>query len=158
LGQGLARGAGTATFFSHSIQDNEGFSNIAQLILRFNGGNIEANLFYTDDTGTHSIGAVSVSKDVHCIEYREKRESGASAVDGEAEFFVDGISQGAVSDVENFAIWTNVDDLQIEIVDTTNVTGTLFYDEFILDGDDQADLGCGGIFSGYNLVLGGGQV
>ncbi|MCK5641313.1 MAG: hypothetical protein KAJ19_10965 [Gammaproteobacteria bacterium] len=158
LGQGINRASGIATFFSHSIRDLGGGKAFGQLLLQFDGSaNIEADLFYDQDVGARqNIGLVSITKDIHCIEYRVKRESSGSAADGEVEFFIDGVSQGSVLTVENFNIWANVDDHRIEILDTTTVTGKLFYDEFILDGDDTADLGCD-LFSGYDLVLGGGQ-
>lgn len=145
-------------YFAFSIfnSSTEGF---IQIQLKNDPTEIQA-LYWDDSVGDLvSLGSFSLSSGIHCIEARCVRESVDTAADGEVELLVDGISQASVTNVDNFVAWdaNKPDRVTMEVLLTSILVGALFYDEFIVDGDDQADLGCSATFSGYDLVLGGGQ-
>jgi hypothetical protein len=117
-------------------------------------------LSYKPDVGgLISIGQASLPSvgDI-CIEVRAIRETGASAADGEVELFVGGVSKQNVANAENFATFTSIAQARLRFgSNSVNLSGNMFYDEFIISDDNTANLGCPQIFSGYDLVQGGGK-
>ncbi len=91
-----------------------------------------------------------------CIEMRAIKETGAGN-DGEVELFIDGVSVASTTTADNSTVFATIAQTQItfEAADT-DITGNLFYDEWLLDDDNTTEIGCAA-FSGYDLVLGGGQ-
>ncbi len=112
--------------------------------------------YNSDGSGLTQVGSnVVFPAGSVCIECRGVKESSDGAADGQIEFYINGISQASISNADNFNSF-GIDEVLFRI--RSNVaafTGTLKYDEFILDDDNTVSLGCG--FSGYDLVLGGGQ-
>jgi hypothetical protein len=141
---------------------NSGASFIFRISMTYDTVNFLriASSYYNDSGIAQSIGTfdpVPLSEDI-CIELRAIRETGATAADGEVELFVNGVSRLSISNAENFnrfALGIDRARLQWDSFDT-DMTGDLFYDEWILT-DDNATALCATVFSGYDLVLGGGQ-
>lgn len=123
-------------------------------------GNFEIDLTGLGDSGSYNVVVdVAVSGEI-CIEVAAIRESNDTSADGSAELFINGVSQGSKANIDNFNIWNvGIGDLEVGInvvPGTGNTSGHLYYDEWILDNDSVANLGCF-VFSGFDLVLGGGQ-
>lgn len=123
-------------------------------------GNFEIDLTGLGDSGGFIVVADVAVSGEFCIDVAIVRESNGTAADGSAELFVNDISQGSIANIDNFNIWNvGIGDLEIGInvvPGTGNTSGHLYYDEFILDDDSTISL-CAAPFSGYDLVLGGGQ-
>lgn len=96
---------------------------------------------------------------VHCVDIRIVQESSSSGNDGVLEIHVDGVQQFISTIVQNFSAFDSIDNLHfIGGAVTSDLSGFLSFDEWLVDDDDQVDLGCDPLgFSGYSLVLGGGQ-
>jgi hypothetical protein len=109
------------------------------------GGTFVISVTYRSDSGGDtSLGAavlIPSTGDV-CIEIRAIRETTAISADGEIELFVNGVSEQSVSNVDNFANFNIAQTRIVWISSNANVTGNMFYDQWILDDDNTADLGC----------------
>lgn len=117
-------------------------------------------VFVATDIGITSLGVETdvPSGDV-CFEIRAIRETADGEADGIADFFLANSLIESVSNLENFDIWLadgGMQEVRPSFAGGTSHTGVLYYDEFILDDDSETGLGCFA-FSGYDLVLGGGQ-
>lgn len=118
---------------------------------------------YYNDSGNPISGLPnfdSPQSNEFCVEIRAIRETADGNADGELELFTSGVSAGAISNVENFNRFNlGIDRARIEFLSSDSAAkGILYYDEWILDNDNTANLGCPQLlFSGYDLVLGGGQ-
>lgn len=100
---------------------------------------------YLEDSGT-SIGdtGYDFSATATCVELRAIRATSAIANDGEVEIYVDGVSVASKLDLDNFTDWNDVlDTVTVEFTSPAGLTGALYYDEWILDDDNTASLGCG---------------
>lgn len=121
---------------------------------------VDADYWSDGSAGLVSIGgfqSISENSEV-CIELRAIKETADTNADGEVELFANGVSLQSISNADNFNRFGNqIARTNVTLSPGTGEAGAFFYDEWILDDDNTADLGCG-IFSGYNLVLGGGQV
>lgn len=93
-----------------------------------------------------------------CVELRAIKETGAGN-DGEVELFLDGVSIQSTTAADNATAFATIVQMRATF-DSTNppngVSGNLFYDEWLLDDDNTTEIGCVA-FSGFDLVLGGGQ-
>ncbi len=116
----------------------------------------------SDVTGISLIGDTVIDSSEHCMEVRIIRETGDGNNDGEIEIFLDTVSIFSNTSQEQFNTFANFDRIRNSGNSSTQsagITGDAYLDEFIIDDDDQASLGCvAAAFSGYDLVLGGGQV
>lgn len=117
--------------------------------------------YLSDSTGMTAISpditGVSATSEL-CCELRVIRETNSSSGDGEVEVFINGISRLSVANLDNFtAFGAGPDDMQLVCNSfDAGTTGDLYFDEWILDDNDTANLGCN-VFSGYNLIQGGGK-
>ncbi|KKM63076.1 hypothetical protein LCGC14_1515250 [marine sediment metagenome] len=96
----------------------------------------------------------------HCIEIKIVRETADGNADGIVEIFLDGVSVVVSTTQTNFNTYPLVNRLRNNGnggTQAVGITGDAYLDEFIIDTDGDADLGCLPTFSGYDLVLGGGQ-
>jgi hypothetical protein len=142
---------------------NNSSQNVFIITLASDGSNgFQVNGFSVDDNANieNIAGDVAVSSSGEiCLEIRAIRETADTNVDGIVEFYMDGVSQGSLTDIDNFNRWNDGIETARHFFLTSDAgfSGDLYFDEWILDDDNAADLGCGGPFSGYDLVLGGGQ-
>ncbi len=121
------------------------------------GSDFELKCDYKSDSlGLTQVGSnIALPSGDTCIECRMVKETSDGDADGQVEFYINGVSQGSISNGDNFNSFA-IDETLFKIFSNVAAfTGTLKYDEFILDDDNTVNLGCG--FSGYDLVLGGGQ-
>jgi hypothetical protein len=90
-------------------------------------------------------GAKTLSATDFCIEMRAIRETADGNADGELEFYIDGISSlDPITDIDNFNKWNDgIDTVEITISSAASLSGDLYYDQWILDNVNTADLGCG---------------
>lgn len=96
----------------------------------------------------------------HCFEAKIVRETTTSSADGILEIWVDGVSVHSVSNQQQFNTFANFNRIRVlqqSAAAGNGLTGESHIDEIIIDTDGDADLGCPPVFSGYDLVLGGGQ-
>lgn len=125
-----------------------------------NGGDSGFNIVVSIDQdgkgGNATLAGTLPSSGETCIELRAIKETGAATNDGEAELFVNGVSQDSDLTINNNTVFATIDELRIDLLGDPDISGDLFYDEWILDDDNTVDLGCGD-FVGYDLVIGGGQ-
>jgi len=151
----------TNTRFFIDLEDSVG-NDIFRVEFGGGGGlNVFARYWSDGSAGLVTVGtAQSVSDSTElCVELRAIKETADTNADGEVELLVNGSSVQSISNADNFnRFGTQVEQTLVRFILGTAGAGDLFYDEWILDDDNTADLGCGGLFSGYNLVLGGGQV
>ncbi|KKK72721.1 hypothetical protein LCGC14_2901050 [marine sediment metagenome] len=126
------------------------------------GGFVEIFAQYWSDSsaGLVSIGANQAISDNSelCIGLRAIKETADTNADGEVELFVSGVSVLSISNADNFNRFGNqVARVLVRWNNASGGVGDIYYDEWILDNDNTADLGCAGLFSGYDLIPGGGQ-
>lgn len=130
-----------------------------QVDIQANGGDSGFNILVTIDqdgkSGNATLTGTMPSTGETCIELRAIKETGASTNDGEAELFVNGISQDSDTTLNNNTAFASIDELEVNMFIDTNISGDFFYDEWILVDDEAASLGCSD-FVGYDLVSGGG--
>lgn len=159
--------------FSNMAWTGAGASTLVQFFLRAGASDVFrivwqrtisvlriASLAYYSDSGGITVLGGSInfpdSGDT-CVELRGIRETADGNVDGEVELFINGISQASHSNLDNF-IRFNLGISRFRLQwgsGDADDTGNLYYDEMILDNVGTADLGCN-VFTGYNLVQGGG--
>lgn len=108
---------------------------------------INTVLYRSDSLGeTPIFSNIQISKTSEvCIELRAIRETADGNADGVIELFVNGISEGSIANADNFVIWnTGLSNTLISFESgDPDLTGTMYYDEWILDDNNAADLGCG---------------
>jgi hypothetical protein len=120
---------------------------VFRISIGYTGSDFQATLFYYSDSGgttTLASANLSSSGDL-CIELRAIKETADGNADGEAEWFVDGVSQDSFSNLDNFnrfGVGIAQTDISFSSSDADAV-GQLYYDEWILDDVNTADLGCG---------------
>lgn len=133
---------------------------IFEVAIQANGGDSGFNILVTIDqdgkSGNPTLTGTMPSSGETCIELRAIKETGVSSNDGEAELFVNGVSQDSDITLNNNTAFATIDELEVVTLGDTDLSGDILYDEFILVDDNTADLGCGD-FVGYDLVIGGGQ-
>jgi hypothetical protein len=95
-----------------------------------------------DDGGTSSSGTShTFTATDTCVEFRAIRASSTVANDGVFEVFVDGASVIDVSNLDNFNVWNDgIDTMQVEFASPAQYSGTLYYDQWILDNDESVEL------------------
>jgi hypothetical protein len=142
----LLLGAGALPTFEIGIFANAGDS----------GFNIVVSIDQDGKGGNATLTGTIPSSGETCIELRAIRETGESTNDGEAELFVNGVSQDSDLTLNNNNVFITIDELRIDLLTDPDISGDLFYDEWILVDDNTANLGCSD-FVGYDLVIGGGQ-
>ena len=130
-----------------SLRNASSQTLFAILVDSAGSGDVKVKGTATNDEGSASDIAtaanISGSNEV-CFEIRAIQEVSDGSDDGIAEFYIDGVSQGTVSNLGNYNRWnTGIDETFILFVDDANHSGDLYYDEWILDDDNAADLGCG---------------
>jgi hypothetical protein len=121
------------------------------------GSNLRIIAQYGTDSGQTTFSTIPTVTDApHCVEMRIKRAANSSSGDGEATWYLDGIEQDAVTGIDNFNTYSNTDAVYAE---NANVGAADFYfDEIFITDDADTALGCApAVFSGYDLVIGGGQ-
>ncbi len=114
----------------------------------------EVRFFGFADGANIDIGNFALPSGDVCLEMAITRESSDGANDGTAEGFINGVSQGTQSNVENFNHFQFGQAVVFVSTNDTDFTGTCKLDEFILTNNSGDSL-CP--FSGFDLVLGGGQ-
>ena len=134
------------TVFEIAIKGNAGDS----------GFNIVVSIDQDGKGGNATLTGTIPSSGEVCIELRAIKETGTATNDGEAELFVNGVSQDSDLTLNNNTVFATIDELRIDLLTGPDISGDLFYDEWILDDDNTASLGCSD-FAGYDLVIGGGQ-
>lgn len=121
-----------------------------------NGFLVEA--FSSDDNANiESIsgsGEAVSSSDEICLEIRAIRETADGNADGIAEFYIDGVSQGSLSDIDNFNRWNDgLDTVRNRFLSNNPAfTDDLYYDEWILDDDNAVSL-CPVAFTGNRILV-----
>ena len=101
--------------------------------------------------------AISSTGEV-CIELRAIRETASPGSDGEAQLYINGSSVQSISNAENRDFFATIDTTTIEFDPTdSDITGNMFYDQFLLDDDNTLSTMCAAATDIYALVLGGGQ-
>lgn len=138
---------------------NSGASFIFRIALSYNSGLKMTPSWYNDSGIAQAMGTVAFPESIEtCVELRAIRETGASAADGEVEVFINGVSQFSITNAENFTRFgLGIDRARLQWSSSdVDITGDLHYDEWILTDDNPTAL-CPVLFTGYDLVLGGGQ-
>ncbi len=147
--------AGTTNVADFFLEDSSGGDEFRINITSLVGSLYEATAQYNRDVGgiiNLATAAIPSTGEV-CMEIRAIRESGASAADGEVEFFIDGVSIGEVTTVENFTQFAQIAQTRIRFNSNfADLSGDLFYDQWILDDDADAALGCGADESGTYII------
>lgn len=102
---------------------------------RASGGNTQVFVrSFGPSASSFTVGPVNVSNALHCIEFATTRESVMAAADGTLELWIDGVSQGSVSNVQNFANYNAINSRQILISSAdTAPSGEIIIDEMIID-------------------------
>lgn len=150
--------AGAATPVDFFLEDSSGGDEFKIVVTSVAGSLYTADASYNRDVGgITALGGASIpSTGEVCMEIRAIRETGASAADGEVEFFINGVSIAAVTNAENFTQFAQIAQTRIRFgSNDADLSGTLFYDEWILDDDNTAALGCL-VFTGYDLIVSAG--
>lgn len=127
-------------------------AQLVYVVTKLNGADGESEVELVSDT--------VISAAEHCFECRLVRESSGVAADGEIEILVDTVQVFQDTSQQNFSTFAALDTIQLTYNSGTgaaSITGNSFFDEIIIDDVDTAALGCVGVFSGFDLVLGGGQ-
>jgi len=142
------------------LQDSGTGRYLFQTLIKFTGSVFTLDGAYDDDHGGFSsiAGNHPLSANKFCIELAATRETADGNADGTLAYYVNGqlSDMGTVTDIANYNIWSGLDELEIQFLSSDAlVAGEIYYDEWILDDDSDANLAC--TFSGYDLVLGGGQ-
>lgn len=153
--------AGVAALVIDAFLETGGGADVFKILVSSLTGtdNYVVEFLYKNDVGgLNSMGtAVSIPNTGEvCIEFRAIRESTSSSADGEVEAFVDGVSKFSISNAENNTFFAAIAQIIIRFGNDANLTGDMFYDEWLLDDDNTTAL-CPSSFSGYSLVIGGGQ-
>lgn len=161
----MSNPSSTLTFASFRLRSSGG-DNIFVISLSTTSPPVKYRLtsnYYNDSGVPQGIGGnadLSTSSQI-CVEMRAIRETADGNADGIAEIFLDGVSQGLISNAENFNQFNlGISRARIEFPSLDpDHQGILYYDEWILDNDNAAGLGCPPppVFSGYDLIIGGGQ-
>jgi hypothetical protein len=144
-----------------------GSSTVFQVKINANSGDSGFNVtaFYRDTTGKGGsniqVGsgsdAISSTGEV-CIQLRAIRESASPGSDGEVQLYIEGSSVQSISNAENRALFATIDKVRIDFDSTSvNVTGDLFYDQFLLDDDNTLATMCTAATDSFALIAGGGQ-
>jgi hypothetical protein len=126
----------------------------------FFSGDMELTVFYRENSGHtgHSAGVIVVTDDPHCLEFIVIR--GASN-DAEVTFWYDGVDQGTDTGFSNDGIFDSTDRIYVTGDPSGNGFGVndAYIDEIFVTDDASSSLDCSPAttFSGYDLVLGGGQ-
>lgn len=156
----LSNSAGIVNIFLFMLDDISTSNDPFKFTAQFNGtSTIEVRVSYFSDSGGNQnfdLVSVPTSGDV-CLLIQATKETADGNADGEVEWFLNGVSQDSVSNVDNFNNFGIFDRCHIGFASqNSTISGTMDYDEFLLD--DAITALCGTpAFSGYDLVLGGGQ-
>ncbi len=160
---GITVSSGSNTIFVSWLLPSGGNAKYGFKVATAGVGSFTASAEYRKDgAGFQSVGpggSISAVSEV-CLELRVVRETADGNNDGIIEFLIDGVSIDLITDAETFNEWTlggSIDEVHNQFPNSSNYTGNCEFDEWILNDDDSADLGCSASFSGYDLVLGGGQ-
>ncbi len=155
--------SGSQQFFKSMLRNTASTDKHGIVINALVSGNFNISGRYIDDPIGPRITDTKIFtqpiSDPICVELRAIRETADGNNDGIVEFIVDGISIDLITNAQNFNAWTsggNMDEVFNNFRGSINFSGNFYFDEWILDDDDAADLGCPPLFSGYDLVLGGG--
>lgn len=159
---GLSNSSGIVPIGGIGLDDNASSNDPFGFLFVFSGTTtIEVSAYYHSDSGgqTSIAGAISIPTDEDvCLLIQATKETADGNADGEAEFFVNGVSQGSVSNADNFNNFGIFDRAHCGFSSqNATLSGTFDYDEFLLDDTITALCGAA-VFSGYDLVLGGGQL
>jgi len=159
---GLTGSHSISIFGFHLFSDETGARD-TMLTVRMDGdgaGGFDLTYQTFNDEGAvdGTVAGVALTG-VHCIDVSMVKEVSDGSDDGQAEFFLDGVSKGSAATIGNFTNWgAGIDGVLTEFPNpgSPSVGGTIKYDEMLLTDDSTTAL-CGGVFSGYDLVVGGGQ-
>lgn len=133
----LSNSSGIVSICAITLDDTSG-SDPFGFTFRWNGsGTIQVSAFYLSDSGgTTSIVSdvsMSINSDV-CLLIQATKETADGNADGEAEFFIDAVSQGSISDADNFNNFGVFDRVHCGFSSqNSTISGTFDYDEFLLD-------------------------
>lgn len=156
----LSNSSGNQLIFGAKLDDAPTVQDAFSITISFNGtSTIAATALYYDDlNGLTDFVTVNIPTSGEiCLEIRATKETADGNNDGEVEFFVDGVSKGSVSSAQNFNNFDIFDRATISFSSqNATLSGTMDYDEWILDDSAIADVGCSTI-PNFNYVLGGGQ-
>jgi hypothetical protein len=122
-------------------------SLVFRISIGYTGSDISATLaYYSDSGGATALGNMLLpSSGEVCIELRAIKETADGNADGVAEWFMNGASEASFNNLDNFnrfGLGISRTDITFDSGDA-DATGELYYDEWILDDDNAADLGCG---------------
>jgi hypothetical protein len=122
-------------------------SLIFRISIGYTGSDIQATLYYYSDSGgTTALDSTFLpSSSETCIELRAIKETADGNADGVAEWFVNGASEASFGNLDNFnrfGLGVSRTNITFSSGDA-DATGELYYDEWILNDDNAADLGCG---------------
>lgn len=126
----------------------------------FLSGDMELTVFYGITAGHagHSMGVLVVTDAPHCIEFSVVR---GTSSDGSVTVWYDGVDQGTDVGISNDFKFDNADRIYVtgSPLDTGFGVNDAYIDEIFVTDDAGDSLGCSPAtnFSGYDLVLGGGQ-
>lgn len=140
------------------LQDSGTGRYLFQTVIQYTSSLVRMTAsFDSDGGGFTSIGTHTLSANKFCIELAATRETADTNADGTITYYVNGQQTAIdVSDADNFNVWSGLDEVEVQLPSNdVNMTGSIYYDEWILDDDSDANLSC--VFTGYDLVIGGGQ-
>jgi hypothetical protein len=142
------------------LQDSGTGRYLFQTVIKFTGSVFTLDGSYDDDDGGFAgiAGNHPLSANKFCIELAATRETADGNADGTLAYYVNGqlSDMGILTGIANFNIWSGLDEVEVRFLSADAlVTGSIYYDEWILDDDSDANLSC--VFTGYDLVIGGGQ-
>lgn len=122
--------------------------------LEFNSPNYQIRLAVWDDENTGDYTTPETITDgEHYIEVYIHRETTDGDADGTGEIWVDGISKGSLSNIDNWNIFPTIDNSRFGADDQeTGTTGSLYLDDLIFRDDDTEIGSAGGIFIGLDTA------
>lgn len=126
------------------------------------GSELQAFFVFGDDSTPlgSTAGNSIITDEPHCFEMVFKRAVSAVSNDGSYDFLIDSVSQFSDATVDNYDLFPTIDNIWVRAdVMEVAMSGTDTYiDEFLLTDVEGVGLCAAAAFSGYDLVLGGGQL
>ena len=107
------------------------------------GTGYQISIYVADDTATASqTTEYTVSDQPMCVEVMVERESSDGANDGAGYIWIDGVSAGSVTGIDNYNVFATINQIELGFdVFDTNVSGTIYFDDVILnDGGSEIGL------------------
>jgi hypothetical protein len=121
-------------------QDGGGYTQMFRFLVEKLAGSYKIWTIFLDDDDNATEDSATLTDAPHYLEIYFTRAVTSSSSDGTFEWWIDGVSQGAVSSIDNYNLMSDYDwmaSLGAFYVVAT-MSGTLFFDDFIANDDGTA--------------------